>query len=73
MSSNEQSLPVIPSKETVEAGVFDKPSTSGTQKARVEHFIAAPGPAIPQDMSVFEKPASHEELRARAAELNKKQ
>lgn len=36
-------------------------------------FQAAPGPVIPQDTSVFENPASREELLAKTAELNKEQ
>jgi hypothetical protein len=67
MSSN-QTNPVIPSDETVKSGVFDKPEKSAEKKANI--FNATPGPAIPKDTSVFEKPASHEELKARTAELN---
>ncbi|KAI9855973.1 MAG: hypothetical protein M1824_005778 [Vezdaea acicularis] len=39
-------------------------------KATAEDHKAAPGPAIPEKMGDFEK-KSKEELRARAAELNK--
>ena len=69
-------FPVLPSKESIEAGVFDKKGTdsdSAKTQARPEHFQAAPGPAIPNDTSVFTKKASKEELQARAAELNKDQ
>jgi len=66
-------FPVLPSKDTIQAGVFDKKSTdSGDTTARVEHFQAAPGPAVPQDLSVFEQKLSKEEIRAKTAELNKK-
>ena len=40
-------------------------------KATVQDHQANPGPAIIQRMSDVEKPASKEELQARAAELNK--
>lgn len=66
-------FPVLPSKDTIQAGVFDKStSDSGNTAARVEHFQAAPGPVVPQDMSVFEQKLSKEEILARTAELNKK-
>lgn len=44
---------------------------SGDAKASAEHHSANPGPVIPKDTSVLENPASREELKARAAELNK--
>ncbi|KAI9809319.1 MAG: hypothetical protein M1825_002610 [Sarcosagium campestre] len=40
-------------------------------KARAQDFNATPGPAIPQNMSDVGEPKSKEELRAKAAELNK--
>lgn len=40
-------------------------------KAQAKHFQATPGPAIPQNMGDVGEPASKEELRARAEELNK--
>ncbi|KAF8472601.1 hypothetical protein BDZ91DRAFT_715405 [Kalaharituber pfeilii] len=70
--------PVVPSKETIEAGVFDRGSSSSgsgdrTQhsKARPEHFQAAPGPVLPRNMSVFEGKPSKEEIKAKTEALNK--
>jgi len=60
--------PVIPSEETVKAGVFDKEKKD---KPEAEHFQATPGPVIPQDTSVLGEKAGREELHARAQELNK--
>lgn len=40
-------------------------------KASAQDHQAHPGPAIPQSMDDVEKPVPKEELRARAAELNK--
>ena len=67
-------FPVLPSKDTIQTGVFDKKPTSdsGNNSARAEHYQATPGPVIPQDMSVFEQKLSKEELLARTEELNKK-
>ncbi|KAF8473978.1 hypothetical protein BDZ91DRAFT_344368 [Kalaharituber pfeilii] len=77
MSDNQNvNAPVIPSKETAEAGVFDRGSSSGDQmqptRARPEHFQAPPGPVLPQDMSVFESKPSKEEIKAKTEALNKK-
>ena len=59
-------------------GLMSEPSkksndhkSSGETKASAEHHSANPGPVIPQDTSVFENAPSREELKARAAELNK--
>ena len=40
-------------------------------KAQAQDFNATPGPAIPQMMDDVEKPASKDELKAKAEELNK--
>ena len=70
-------FPVLPSKDTIQTGVFDKKPTSDSGNsscatARAEHFQAAPGPVIPEDLSVFEQKPSAEEILARTAGLNKK-
>ena len=71
MSDNQNTnFPVLPSKDQINAGVFDKKDDKSTG-ARAEHFQAAPGPAIPKDLSVFENKLSPEEIKARTAELNK--
>ena len=49
----------------------DRKPPSGGVKAQAQDFQATPGPVIPQDTSALEQPASKEELRARAEELNK--
>ncbi|KAI9753392.1 MAG: hypothetical protein M1815_006246 [Lichina confinis] len=59
---------------TTESSASDHPAhqgddSSGKVRATAEHFKAAPGPALPQDD--IGQPASKEELRARAEELNK--
>ena len=48
----------------------DRKPPFGGAKAQAQDFQATPGPVIPQDTSALEKPASKEELRARAEELN---
>ncbi|KAI9887925.1 MAG: hypothetical protein M1823_000314 [Watsoniomyces obsoletus] len=50
-----------------QSGGKSNPST----QAKAEHFQSQPGPVLPQDVSAFEQPASKEELRAKAEELNK--
>ncbi|KAI9804957.1 MAG: hypothetical protein M1833_006260 [Piccolia ochrophora] len=40
-------------------------------KAQAQDFNATPGPAIPQKMSDLGEPASKEELKAKAEQLNK--
>ena len=62
-----------PSSNT-ESTASDHPAHKGDYsagKASIQHHQANPGPAIPERMSDVEKPASKEDLRARAAELNK--
>ncbi|CAZ86659.1 unnamed protein product [Tuber melanosporum] len=65
--------PVIPSEETIKAGVFDtkRKDEEGERKPEAEHFQATPGPVIPQDTSALGEKAGREELHARAQELNK--
>jgi len=65
--------PVIPSEETIKAGVFDDKGKKGEEgdKPEAEHFQSMPGPVIPQDASVLGEKANREELHARAQELNK--
>ncbi|PWW78474.1 hypothetical protein C7212DRAFT_351235 [Tuber magnatum] len=64
--------PVIPSEETIKAGVFDQERKDKEgDKPEAEHFQATPGPVIPQDTSALEEKASRGELHARAQELNK--
>lgn len=47
-------------------------SSGGIQlRAEAKDFHATPGPAIPQNVGDLGTPASKEELKARAAELNK--
>lgn len=70
--SGQQSNIVLPSKETVQAGVFDKKGDQSKAQARVEHYQANPGPVIPGDTSVFEKVPSKDEMMARTEELNKR-
>ncbi|KAI9675261.1 MAG: amidophosphoribosyltransferase [Caeruleum heppii] len=48
----------------------DMSAGKSDNKAQAKDFHATPGPAIPQTMGDAEKPASREELKARAAELN---
>lgn len=60
-------------------GIMSEPSKNNDNKgpqqakATAQDHNANPGPAIPQDTSVFENPASREEMKARAEELNNKE
>lgn len=56
-------------KDEVEKSLHDTGSSDTKQKATVEHHKANPGPVMGQDLG---QPASKEELRKRAEELNKK-
>ncbi|RPB01757.1 hypothetical protein L873DRAFT_1803005 [Choiromyces venosus 120613-1] len=71
--------PVIPSEETIKAGVFDKKEGEYKQeggagekrKPEAEYFTAMPGPVIPEDKAALGEKVPREELHARAEELNK--
>ncbi|KZF20813.1 hypothetical protein L228DRAFT_270092 [Xylona heveae TC161] len=73
-------MPVLPSEEVAESGIFDKvakePSkntestASDKVKAEVKDFQANPGPVIPEAKDL-PPVASKEELKARSEELNK--
>lgn len=85
MSDKNTNFPSLPSKDQIKEGILGKKEDEGHDspskeyrilptdtEARPDPFKVAPGPVIPQDMSVFENKLSKEEIKARTEELNKR-
>lgn len=65
-------MPLVVPGITPASKKAEQKNSDNENKPKAQHFQAQPGPAIPEDKSVFECAPSKEEQHARAKDLNQK-